>query len=208
MKAFEGAVFGSLIKRNGNGWKKTGGLAGIVSGVLFALLWLAAAVVNPEWRFGTDTLSELGGDDAPSRWLFNLGCMVSGVLGIIFSLGLYGKLLHLRAGRLGGALMAVASAGLIFVGIFSIDTGTAHSAATVFFFSTVATAAIVILYSLITAGGSCRGAAALTGVVIAISLASLALVEIPLAEAVTVICLLCWMSAMGYWLLLSRPGER
>ena len=133
--------------------------------------------------------------------------MTSGVLGVILSYGLCGKPSQSRAGRLGGALLAVASAGLILVGVFSIERGDAHSAATVFFFTAVAVAAFVILYALITVEGY-RWPTVLTGAVIAVSLASLALFPIPLAEAVTVICLLCWISGMGYWLLRSCPGEK
>ncbi|MDD1769690.1 MAG: DUF998 domain-containing protein, partial [Methanomassiliicoccales archaeon] len=114
-----------------------GGAAGLVLPIFFAVMWTLAAVVNGHWVLGRDTLSELGGQ-VPSRWIFNVAVIVSGVLGIDFSFRLFVKFADSRLGRAGSVVLAIASIGLVSVGVFPIDTGQPHTIASVFFFTVVA----------------------------------------------------------------------
>jgi hypothetical membrane protein len=180
-----------------------GGVVGVALPVFFGIMWAAAVVVNGHWVLGEHTLSELGGN-VSSRWIFNTAVIVGGLMGVDFSVGLMMRLAPSKTGRAGGALLAIASIGLITVGLFPIDTGESHTLATAFFFGFAALAAFVLSYPVYGWVGA-RGAPFIVLVVaIALSFASLALTPLPFAEAVAVASLM----AMIFTMSLQMIGEK
>jgi len=174
------------------------------------MVWVFSVLAYEQWRFGEDTLSELGGD-VPSRHIFNSGVIITGLLSIPFAVSLRMALYSSRLGRAGGYALLSASIGLISVGLFPIDTGDAHAAATVLFFGSIVISAFLLVTPLAKFSGR-RGIPFLCTVcLIVISLLFLALTPIPLAEAVTVGGLLVWAFIMGLWILRGndiRDGEQ
>lgn len=173
---------------------------GLLIAVEFSILWTLAVIVNGNWQLGRDTLSELGGN-VPSRWVFNIAVLVAGFAGIRFSFGLARLLANQRLGRIGSYVFAVASLGLISVGVFPIDTGTPHTVASIFFFSVAAIAAIILMHPLAKRYGIASGPLITTAVVIIISFLALATTPIPFAEAVTVAGLLVWVAVLSIQIL-------
>lgn len=89
--------------------------------LFFSVIWIASAATDGEWIFGADSLSRMGISENPvSAFLFNFGCIVSGISGIVIGLGpfAYGK----RMVRIGGAFFMLAMVFLAFVGIFKMPT--------------------------------------------------------------------------------------
>lgn len=173
---------------------------GLLIAMEFSILWTLAVIVNGNWQLGRDTLSELGGN-VPSRWVFNIAVLVAGFSGIRFSFGLARLLANQKLGRIGSYVFAVASLGLISVGVFPIDTGTPHTVASIFFFSMAAIAAIILLHPLAKRYGTVSGPLITTAVVIVVSFLALATTPIPFAEAVTVAGLLVWVAVLSIQIL-------
>lgn len=173
---------------------------GLLIAIEFSGLWTAAVIVNGDWQLGRDTLSELGGN-VPSRWVFNIAVLIAGFAGIRFSFGLAKLLAGQRLGRVGSYVFAVASLGLISVGVFPIDTGEPHTVASIFFFSVAAIAAMILLYPISREFGTKSAPFLTTAAVIAVSFISLATTPIPFAEAVTVAGLLVWVFVLSLQIL-------
>jgi len=173
---------------------------GLLIAVEFSILWTAAVIVNGDWQLGRDTLSELGGN-VPSRWVFNIAVLIAGFAGIRFSFGLAKLLSGQRLGRTGSYVFAVASLGLISVGVFPIDTGTPHTVASIFFFTVAAIAAIILLYPLSKQFGVGSAPFITTAAVVVVSFLALATTPVPFAEAVTVAGLLVWVAVLSLQIL-------
>jgi len=176
---------------------------GLMISVSFSALWTIAVVVNGNWQLGRDTLSELGGD-VPSRWYFNIAVLIAGLGSIRYSFGLANYLSEQKFGRIGSYVLAVASLGLVSVGIFPIDTGEPHTVASVFFFSVAAIAAFILTFPLAKKFGL-RGVPFITTLaVIIVSFISLAVTPLPFAEAVAVGGLIVWIAVMSIQMLISE----
>ncbi len=97
----------------------------LVMPFIFTALWISSALVDGEWRFGFNSLSEMGiSDDTVGAFLFNFACIISGISGIIFGFGIfaYGKSVI----RLGGALFTFSLLFLSLVGVFNLHFGDVH----------------------------------------------------------------------------------
>ena len=97
----------------------------LVMPFVFTVLWISSALVDGEWRFGFNSLSEMGiSDDTVGAFLFNFACIISGISGIIFGFGIfaYGKSVI----RLGGALFTFSLLFLSLVGVFNLNFGDVH----------------------------------------------------------------------------------
>ena len=94
--------------------------------IFFAVMWVSSAAVDGSWTFGVNSLSDMGiSDNAVSAFLFNFGCIVTGISGIVIGLGLfaYGK----RTVRVSGILYIVSMFFLALVGVFTLDNYPMHS---------------------------------------------------------------------------------
>lgn len=183
-----------------------GSIVGVALPIFFGIMWTTAVIVNGHWTVGKDTLSELGGN-VPSRWIFNAAVIIGGLMGIDFSVGLMLKLAPSKTGEMGGALLAIASVGLITVGLFPIDTGGSHTLATEFFFGFAGLSAFVLLYPVYRWVGV-KGAPFIVLVAaIALSLASIVLTPLPFAEAVAVASLMAMVLTMSLRMI-SEKGWR
>lgn len=92
-----------------------------ISGFLVAIILgggsLLSILLYPEWSIGTNSFSDLGSAESPSKVLFNTICIISGVFLFIFSIGYirYGR----KLAKLGGAVLLVDSIVLVLVGAIS-----------------------------------------------------------------------------------------
>ena len=101
------------------------GYIAIVAPLLFVTLWISSATIDGSWQFGVNSLSDMGiSDNAVSAFLFNFGCMITGVLGMIVGAGLivYGK----RTLKVGGAVYIIGMLFLSLVGVFTLDNYDMH----------------------------------------------------------------------------------
>ena len=101
------------------------GYIAIAAPLLFVALWISSATIDGSWQFGVNSLSDMGiSDNAVSAFLFNFGCMITGILGMIVGAGLivYGK----RTLKVGGAVYIIGMLFLSLVGVFTLDNYDMH----------------------------------------------------------------------------------
>lgn len=101
------------------------GYTAIGAPLLFAVCWILSASTDGSWQFGVNSLSDMGiSDNAVSAFLFNFGCIITGILGIIIGFGMltYGK----RTLWIGAIPYMVGMMFLSLVGVFTLDNPNVH----------------------------------------------------------------------------------
>jgi len=103
------------------------GIAGLLAAVVFAVCWYTAAVSDTTWMFGTNYLSDLGVSDYRNAELFfNAGCLVTGVLFVLFGAGLIlSKKDELTLAT--GIIAVISGICVSLIGIVTEDAGSAHT---------------------------------------------------------------------------------
>lgn len=95
-------------------------ICGILSPILWNVMVYTLGAVYQGYDHILQYQSELGAIGSPVAWLFNpLAFGLSGLLGIVFSYGLYRG----GAGRIGAALFAIGSLSIILLGIWPLGPG-------------------------------------------------------------------------------------
>lgn len=186
---------------------RLGAMAGIAGSVFFAIMWTAAVLADGGWHLGEMTLSELGDRSRSGHLLFNTGAMVTGVLSLLFSVGLYKVLSPGVMGRAGAAMMGVASLLLIGVGIFPIDTGTPHTVVSFSFFGIAALALVLLITPFARSYVFHRSMAMLTAFLLLVCLVGAAVLKLPGLEALAVGCLLLWMFMVSIRMMWHHPAR-
>ncbi|MEM2943657.1 MAG: DUF998 domain-containing protein [Methanomassiliicoccales archaeon] len=175
---------------------RIGAFCGLIGALVFSIMWISAAYVDSNWVLGEQTLSELGGD-RPGRDLFNSGVIIEALLSILFVFALRISFENDKLGKLGTDVFFFAAISLLGVGIFPITTGIYHTIASYGFFGLALLALAILIKPLHKSAIFGRLYSMLTLIAITISLVFVFLTSIPLAEAVAVICLLVWSSAVS-----------
>lgn len=97
---------------------------GLLSPAVFAILWFAATQFEPSWVLGQNSLSELGiCGNASAEVCFNMGCTISGMLGLVYCIGLLrkkGPYFFI------GLIMVVGVFALSGVGVLNLNYNFAH----------------------------------------------------------------------------------
>lgn len=100
---------------------------GLIAAFAFAVILAVAILGDSSWVYGESMLSDLGVSDVElSADLFNYGCIVVGILLIVFGIGK--ALCETGANRAGGFFIAFAGLFLALVGHFTTDYGNTHEA--------------------------------------------------------------------------------
>ncbi|MDH7509328.1 MAG: DUF998 domain-containing protein [Methanomassiliicoccales archaeon] len=182
---------------------RIGASCGLTGAIIFAIMWIIAAMVDTNWVLGEQTLSELGGD-RPGRIFFNNGVIIEALLSIVFVFGLSKALRNDSLGKAGSAVFFLAAISLLGVGIFPITTGIYHTVASYSFFGLSLIALIILIRPLRSSKVFGAIFSIMTVVAIIISLGFLFFTNIPTAEAVAVICLLFWSSVISARMLTAK----
>jgi hypothetical membrane protein len=163
--------------------------AGILVGACFPLVLAIAVFADGNWQFDVNTLSDLGiSRTALAANLFNIGCMVSGILVILFSLGK----LYIKNGADSASAFVLALGGVLLfgIGIFSKNYDIHNLLACSFFFLV----AIAMIISAISDWKHGRKiTTAITIVVIATVIACLPGFSVAGIEAIFVIGCCLWL---------------
>jgi len=167
------------------------GLLAVVGIIAFLAITLLAMNSYPGYSIFSNYLSDLG--VGPSAWLFNGGLLLAGLLSIGLGAAFFLKLGNL-AGKLGGALLAVASVALASLGVFTEASEPAHVILASAFFLFSALALFLIGRNM---GIALKSYSILAGL---LSLAFL-LLQSPLAEHAAALAVAVWMFAAGAMLI-------
>ena len=96
-----------------------GGYFGVAAPILFGILWLSSALIDGDWGFGVKSLSDLGiSHNAISAFMFNFGCIMMGVSGMI--VGLWSFAYGRSTMVIGGLFYVVGLFFLSLVGVFTL----------------------------------------------------------------------------------------
>lgn len=164
---------------------------GIGGAAAFSLLWTAAALLDGAWVFGEMTLSELGDPSRPADVVFNMSCVLAGVILGVFAYGMQ----RLQTGRWLSASMALLMLGSVFligVGLFPIHVDLLHTFFALAFFATMAAAILASAPGDWARGGRGRAMAAASTAMVLVPMLLLVLTSLPLAEAWAVILIMAW----------------
>lgn len=123
---------------------KLAGLCGIL-GPIICLIFISIAILSAPWFSWIENyISDLGGLEGErpiysvrgtESILLNIGLIISGIMGIIFAIGVRKiKLLNSPFGRIGSKLLLIDMIAFTFIGIFPQTTGLPHFITAIIFF--------------------------------------------------------------------------
>ncbi len=184
---------------------RLGATAGLIGSITFTTLWAMAAVTDDNWQLGRMTLSELGGRSSPGALLFNSGAVFTGLLSLVFAIGLYRVLSTSLLGRVGSTTLAIASIFLVGVGLFPIDTGEPHTVLSYGFFIVAAVSLALLIVPIWKSHVLHPSGGMLTAVLLVVPLVSIAFLPKAGVEALAVGCLLLWMALISIRMLWHHP---
>ena len=109
---------------------RTSAACGVVAPILSIVVAASVGYMHPGYSITEQRLSELGASGAPHAFVFNvLGLMTSGMLVVVFSLGLYSEFSSYRVAKIGSGLLTLCGASLFMTGVFPCDVGAVEASA-------------------------------------------------------------------------------
>ena len=102
---------------------RVAGICGLIAFVTMNIAWIAGGLAQPDaYSSVRDDISDLGAQTASDPWLYNqIGANLTGLLVIVFGLGLWRALSPDVIGRIGSLAVIVSGAGAFLDGIFRLD---------------------------------------------------------------------------------------
>ena len=102
---------------------RVAGVCGLIAFVTMNIGWIAGGLAQPDaYSSVRDDISDLGAQTASDPWLYNqIGANLTGLLVIVFGLGLWPALSPDVIGRIGSLAVIVSGAGAFLDGIFRLD---------------------------------------------------------------------------------------
>lgn len=123
--------------------RKIAGACGVISQLVGVSMLLVAVSQSP-WFSWTESYLSLLGVEGSARVLFNWGLILTGLLSLVFAIGLRRNLLLSRLGQVGVVSLILASIAMSAIGIFPSSADLSHDLASVLFFVFVILALLVI----------------------------------------------------------------
>ena len=98
-------------------------VCGLVAPLTTAVGWTAGGLAQPDAYSSADhAISDLGAVTASSAWIYNqVGANLTGLLVIVFALGLWRALSPTNLGRAGAGVLVVLGVSVFFNGVFRLD---------------------------------------------------------------------------------------
>ena len=183
--------------------RRLGVYAGLVSPIVFAVLYTIAALNDPEYEYFRNYLSDLGVGNMAA--FFNAAVLIAGGLTIPFAL------LAIRPALAGGiaalaavVLTVVGGMFLMLVGVFTEDAADLHTIVSYGFFMTMLMALFCYSWTLHFSNALGRPMTHITQAVFALGVVLVVLGFGPGTETVAVLSILVWGEAMA--IVLFRRG--
>jgi uncharacterized protein DUF998 len=104
-------------------------LSGMLAAILLIVSWVIAGFAQDDYDWATQDVSDLGAATASHGWIQDTGDVASGVLLIVFALGLHQVLEDRWSGRIGMVLMGAFGVIVLLTGaVFDLDCSLADEA--------------------------------------------------------------------------------
>ena len=147
--------------------RRTAGICGIASQLAILTVMLVVIYSSPWFSWTEDNISILGVQGSAVA-VFNCGLILTGVLSLIFAIGLRKSLLSSRLGQLGIASLILGSLAFSAMGIFPLSIDLPHDLASIAFFVFVILAFLLVGVAAMSASQVSWGLLSLSAVVIII----------------------------------------
>jgi len=128
------------------------GVCGIIAPIVAFSCILLAVSFYPPFSWTDNALSDLGVQAEPTSILFNYGLIASGVMALVFGIGLYDLLGSTVSGKVGVFLFILASLTLIAIGVFNENYAPIHWYVSVIFFTSFSLSMFVLAAALLKLG--------------------------------------------------------
>jgi len=145
------------------------GVCGIVSPLVGLTVILVVISNSPWFRWTENDISVLGVEGSTTL-LFNWGLTLTGLLSLIFAIGLRKNLLSSRLGQLGVVSLLLGSVALSATGIFPRTINLPHDAASIAFFVFIALGLLLVGVAATTASKMMWGVLSITAGVLVVAL--------------------------------------
>lgn len=113
---------------------KFASVCGILAPLVAFTSILSAIAYYPAFNWLNDALSDLGVVSGVTGFIFNYGLIASGILCVVFAVGMYVFLGKVTAGRVGALAFFLACTALVLIGIFPESYSGTHYFVSVMFF--------------------------------------------------------------------------
>ena len=102
---------------------RAAGVCGLLAFVTLGVGWIAGDLAQPDaYSSADDDTSDLGAMTANAAWIYNqIGSNVTGILVVLFGLGLWRALSPDLVGRIGAGAVMLTGVGVFFDGLFRLD---------------------------------------------------------------------------------------
>ena len=130
--------------------RRIAGICGIASQIVGVVVLLVAISSSPWFSWTENNISVLGVEGSATT-LFNSGLILTGVLSLIFAIGLGKSLLSSRPGQWGIASLVLGSVAVSTMGIFPRIIDLPHNLASIAFFMFITLALLLIGFAAIAA---------------------------------------------------------
>ncbi len=150
------------------GLRRIAGVCGITSQLVGFIVLLATIFICP-WFSWTENYISVLGVEGLAATLFNCGLILTGVLSLVFAIGLGKRLLSSRLGKWGMTSLVLGSIAISAMGIFPRTTGLPHDLASIAFFMFITLALFLVGVAAITASQMIWGWLSLTACLIMIA---------------------------------------
>lgn len=102
---------------------RAAGICGLLAFVTLTVGWIAGDLAQPDaYSSAHDDTSDLGAMTANAAWIYNqIGNNLTGILVVLFGLGLWRALSPDLVGRIGAVALMVTGVGVFFDGVFRLD---------------------------------------------------------------------------------------
>jgi hypothetical membrane protein len=148
--------------------RRISGVCGIASQLVGLTAILVVASISPWFSWTENDLSVLGIDGSTTS-LFNSGLIATGLLSLVFAMGLGKSLVTNRVGYFGMASLFLGSISLSAVGLFPRSIDLPHDSASIAFFVFIALALLLIGIDAIVASQRLWGALSLVAAAVTLA---------------------------------------
>ncbi len=171
---------------------------GALGGATFLVAWALGMIFDPSWVFGEDIISDMGISETCSRYIFCIGCIITGFLLTFSAVPIVIKSPRVLT-RAIFICMFIAGVGTIFLGMISEINRPIHDIFADMMFSAAGIgAAISVIYYYKTERKYMSAIIVLAGL---LSVSSLAFTSFEFTEGLILILLLVWIIFLcfGEW---------
>ena len=142
--------------------RRVAGACGITSQLVGLVVILVVISNSPWFRWTEYDISVLGVEGSATA-LFNWGLILTGLLSLVFTIGLWKSLIISRVGRFGVASLLLGSISISLVGIFPRTADLPHDSASIAFFILITLALLLVGVAAIVAGRRVFGVLSIVG---------------------------------------------